>query len=50
MELNVLANIYFEPDQPEMSEEDALNQLHEILENALDDTGVSYQIHKVISD
>lgn len=44
MKLKVLATIYFEPDA-EMSEESALNQLQETLEENLDGTGVSYELH-----
>lgn len=49
MELKVSATIYFEPDT-EMSEEGALNQLHEVLEENLDETGVSYEINRIIYD
>ena len=49
MELNVLANIYLDMDDGE-NKEDALDRLHEILENALEANRASYQIHKVIYD
>ncbi len=45
MKLKVLATIYFEPDA-EMSEEGALDQLQATLEENLDGTGVSYELHR----
>lgn len=49
MKLKVLATIYFEPDA-EMSEEGALDQLQETLEENLAGTGVSYELHVINKD